>query len=324
MMQNNRTHYYKNRLIIDSSNIDKRIDNFLFQYLSSNIEVNNELAVSRNKIQKFIKEEFILVNEVPIKQSYKLKENDKVDIKIPIEFGSTTEVEPEPIDIEIVYSDSDIVVINKPHGLVVHPAHGHYSHTLVNAILYHFPEMKKNTNLLRFGIVHRLDKDTSGLLVIAKNDYAQMNLSMQFKGRKVQKEYIAIVKGLIKNRTGEIQNRIGRSPMNRKKMSVLLTGGRDTFTEYKVIEYFKNYTYVQLHPLTGRTHQLRVHMSYIGNPIVGDTIYSKKKGEYDNLGLMLCAKKLRFFHPRDERTMNFEVDIPDRFKILLEKLRNEE
>ncbi len=324
MKNENRIEYYKEKIIVAEQDAHKRIDNFLFEHLSNEMEDEfPEISISRNKVQKFVKQGYILVNEILVKQSYQLKPGDKIEIKIPIEFGKELEVKPEKIFFEIIYFDKDIIVINKPPGLVVHPSYGHYSHTLVNGILYYFPEMKKNTNLSRFGLVHRLDKDTSGILIIARNDMAQINLSMQFKLRKIEKEYIGIVKGNLKNYEGEISTRIGRNPLHRKKMTVLLTGGKEAFTSYKVIEYLKDFTYVKLYPHTGRTHQLRVHMNYLGHPIVGDAIYTRAKTEFDALGLMLCAKKIKFCHPQDNREMNFEIDIPDRFEILLNKIKGE-
>lgn len=324
-VSNTRIEYYTDRIVVSEDVPHQRLDSFLFNYLSDEITVAYpEISLSRSKIQKFIKEAYIMVNEVPVKRSYQLKGGDVIDIKIPLEFGKELDVNPEKLYFEIIYFDRDIIVINKPQGLVVHPAHGHYSHTLINGIIYYFPELKKNTNFARFGLVHRLDKDTSGLLVIARNDIAQINLSTQFKLRKVEKEYVAIVKGHLKNHSGEVSTRIGRNPIHRKKMAVLLTDGKEALTTYKVIEYLNNHTFVKLYPHTGRTHQLRVHMNYLGHPIVGDPIYSRNRTEFDRFGLMLCARRLKFYHPQDNRELNFEIDIPDRFKILLEKLKGEE
>lgn len=312
--------YLKSKIIIDEHSSGERIDHFLFEYFDQNKEEFKKynIVFSRTRIQKFIYDGNILINEILVKQSYIIKEGDVVELNIPAEYGEKLEIKAEKIYFEIIYNDKDLVVINKPAGLVVHPAQGHQEHTLINGILFLFPELRKNTNLDRMGVVHRLDKDTSGLLIITKNETAQQNIIMQFKQRKVKKEYNAIVYGEIRG-DGEISTRIGRNPLNRKRMSVLMTDGKEALTRYKVLRIFKNATLMQLMPFTGRTHQLRVHMNYIKHPIIGDTLYSKNKSRFHQLGLMLCAKKIKFKHPRTDEDMEFEINLPDIFQIILHK-----
>ncbi len=316
----------KNKNIEYSINVkeelsDMRGDHFLMKYFNTHRDDFDEcnIVFSRTKIQKFLQDGNILINDVLVKPSYIVKQGDVLQIKIPVESGKKLDIKEEKIYFEVLYNDNDIIVINKPAGLVVHPAYGHADHTLINGLLYLFPELRKNTNLSRMGLVHRLDKDTSGVLVITKNEIAQQSLVGQFKNRTIKKEYIAVVSGEVMNHEGEINTRIGRCPLNRKRMSVLITDGKEALTKYRVIRELKNATFVKLLPYTGRTHQLRVHMNYIKHPIVGDCIYSKKSIRFHYLGLMLCAKRIQFVHPRYNSTMEFEVNLPDRFQIILEK-----
>ena len=296
-----------------------RIDNFLCDYIKQEMmPVDSGLVLSRTKIQKFILDGSILVNSKHVKPSYSIYEKDTIALNIPKESGEQIKIEKEKIDFEIIHDDKDLVVISKPAGLVVHPAHGHHSHTLLNGLLYKFPELEKNTNLSRMGLVHRLDKDTSGLLIITKNEIAQQHILAQFKERTIRKEYAAIVIGKLSDESGEIRVNIGRHPKNRKKMAVLKTGGKESLTRYEVIKYLKNATYVRLIPHTGRTHQLRVHMHYLKHPVAGDEIYSGKKTCHYP-GLMLHAKKIGFIHPRTHKPMEFETGLPDRFKVILNK-----
>lgn len=313
--------YFEKKFIVEQKDGNGRIDQFLFNYFTKN-NINEQtvgLVLSRSKIQNFLLNGNILVNDVLVKQSYVIKQNDLIFIKIPLEYGDKLKINPEKIYFEILYNDESICIINKPIGLVVHPAHGHNSQTLINGLIYLFPNLKKNTNLYRMGLVHRLDKDTSGILVITKNEAAQFNLINQFKDREVKKEYWAIVCGHLENESGEINNRIGRNPIDRKRMSVLLTDGKESLTNYKVIKYLKNCTLVKLTPHTGRTHQLRVHMNYLKHPIIGDSIYCKHGTNFHYLGLMLCAKKISFMHPDYNNEINFEVELPERFQIILQK-----
>jgi len=318
-MNSQDTKFFSKRIVISEENQTKRIDQFLYNYLN---DLGN-FPVSRSKIQKYIKKGYILVNQILIKPSYNLKKGDIIDIKIPIEIEKNEiELKPEPIKIDIIYFDKHIIVVNKPENIVVHPAYGHYKGTLLNGIAYYFPDIIKKSDLLRYGIVHRLDKEVGGLLLLARNGFAQHNIVMQFKSREVEKEYVAIVYGNIKIPKDIINTRIGRNPLNRKKMSVLLTDGKEAVTSYEVISYFKNYTLVKLFPHTGRTHQLRVHMSYIGHPIVGDKVYSRRKSEFDNLGLFLFSKRLKFVHPVENNALEFELPFPEKFKIIIDKLKN--
>ena len=313
--------YFQFKIIIDSNISGKRIDNFLSNYMEEE-KINFKdlkMVFSRTRIQKFVNEGNILVNDQTVKPSYIVQKKDVIDLKIPMEFGEKVEIKPEHIYFNIVYNDKDLAVINKPAGLVVHPAHGHHNHTLLNGLLYLFPELKKNTNLSRMGMVHRLDKDTSGLLIITKNEVAQHHIIMQYKERTVKKEYAAIVYGKLSNEEGEIETRIGRNPVDRKKMAVLITNGKESITKYKIIKYLSNGTYLKLMPHTGRTHQLRVHMNYIKHPVVGDDIYAGKRKNPNSLGLMLHAKRIKFIHPKTNNAMEFETALPDRFQIILQK-----
>ncbi len=317
-MENN---FFQYRIKVDHWSAGKRIDHFLSYYNEQGrINFNDfDIVLSRTKIQKFINDGHILVNDVIVKQSYNTCENDIISLKIPFESGTKSETEPERIYFSIVYNDKDLAVINKPAGLVVHPAYGHNDQTLLNGLLYMFPELRKNTNLYRMGMVHRLDKNTSGLLIITKNEMAQHDISMQFKTRTVKKEYAAIVNGILPNEEGEINTRIGRNPIHRKKMTVLIAGGKESLTKYKVIKFLHNGTFVKLTPYTGRTHQLRVHMNYIKHPVIGDYLYARRKTRYYHLGMMLHAKKIKFIHPRTNSAMEFDTGLPDRFQIILQK-----
>lgn len=306
-------------LRVDEQNASVRIDQYLHRYFTAPEKEDEEgfPAFSRSRLQKFIKEQNVLVNRIPVKQNYIVRPHDVIHVRIPEQGDNEVIADPEEMDLEIVYSDPDLVLINKPEGLVVHPAAGHSRHTLVNGLLHLFPELKQNTRLYRMGIVHRLDKDTSGLILVTKNERTQQSIMVQFRDRTIKKEYTAIVEGLIKEKQGEINLPIGRSPRDRKKMAVRKEGGREALTRYSVIRYLSNCTFVRLVPHTGRTHQLRVHMQYIKHPVIGDEIYSSlKKG---SPGLMLCARKIRFYHPGLKKEMEFEIELPGRFLEILNK-----
>jgi 23S rRNA pseudouridine1911/1915/1917 synthase len=225
-------------------------------------------------------------------------------------------VKPENIPLEIVFEDADIIVVNKPKGMVTHPAPGHYQGTLVNALLHHTPHLASQGAPLRPGIVHRLDKDTSGLLVIAKSDRAYLDLIKQFKNRQVEKTYVALVHGIVKNDNGVIEENIGRHPVHRKKMAVIkgTSRSRPAVSEYKVLERFKDTTLVEVKIKTGRTHQIRVHLSHIGHPLVGDPTYGKKENGVGIIGQMLHAQKLSFIHPITGKKVAFESQLPEEFK----------
>ncbi|HIP92480.1 MAG TPA: RluA family pseudouridine synthase [Thermotoga sp.] len=277
--------------------------------------------VSRSMVQKAIKEGKILVNGKKKKPSYKVKKGETIQIDLP-EKPSPITVKPEEIEIPVLYEDKDIIVVNKPPGMIVHPVPSHTSGTLVNALLNICKDLQGIKGDLRPGIVHRLDKDTSGVMVVAKNDLAHMSLSKQFKERMVEKTYLAIVKGFLKNDEGIIDMPLARHPVNRVKMAVL-TDGREAITFYKVLRRFKDIaTFLLVNPKTGRTHQIRVHMKYIGHPILGDKIYGKHKQD-EMLGVkrqMLHALALSFYHPRKGDKMKFIAPIPDDFKEVLKKL----
>ncbi len=315
--------FYERTITVKNRKKNTRLDHFLTNFFSAQTGdseeiTTEELLFSRNRIQKFIDEGKILVNEIPVKQSYKVKNDDVIYIKIPLKFDNEFNIVPKDIFFEVIYFDKDIIVINKPDNLVVHPAYGHYTDTLVNGLIKIFPDLEDD-RLVRHGIVHRLDKDTSGLLIIARNSHSQNNLVLQFKQRIVKKKYIAITYGKLEKLEGVINTRIGRNPLERKKRSVLLTSGKESITYYRVMEYLRNATFVELSPHTGRTHQLRVHMAYLRHPILGDKIYSRGKSGFHRLGLMLCAKEISFNHPVTEQKMEFKIEIPERFKIILEK-----
>ena len=298
----------ESKLIIDVSDEEtgERIDSFL----------SGKTEFTRTRIQQLIKDRNITVNGKPTKSSYKIEENDEIIIEVPE--VETTEIKPENIKIDIVYEDSDIAVINKQAGLVVHPAHGHYSGTLVNAILYHIKDLSGINGEIRPGIVHRLDKDTSGLIVIAKNDKVHTALTEMFQEKKIRKTYLAILKGKLNKSEGKIVTQIGRDKNDRKKMTVIddATKGKNAITNYRVISQNNLFTLVKINIETGRTHQIRVHMRHLGYPILGDSVYGRKDNEKRQ---MLHAYKLEFIHPVTGRQMEFIGEIPEDFQKALKK-----
>ena len=298
----------ESKLIIDVSDEEtgERIDSFL----------SGKTEFTRTRIQQLIKDRNITVNGKPTKSSYKIEENDEIAIEVPE--VETTEIKPENIKIDIVYEDSDIAVINKQAGLVVHPAHGHYSGTLVNAILYHIKDLSGINGEIRPGIVHRLDKDTSGLIVIAKNDKVHTALTEMFQEKKIRKTYLAILKGKLNKSEGKIVTQIGRDKNDRKKMTVIddAAKGKNAITNYRVISQNNLFTLVKVNIETGRTHQIRVHMRYLGYPILGDSVYGRKDNEKRQ---MLHAYKLEFLHPVTGRQMEFTGEIPEDFQKALKK-----
>lgn len=294
------------KFIVDSYSEDLRLD----VYLSENI--NDK---SRSYIQNLIKSEKVLVNGNTKKGSYKLKLNAQVEVEIPE--NEKLNVEPENIPIDIVYEDRDVIVINKAQGMVVHPAPGNYSGTLVNALLYHCTDLSGINGVLRPGIVHRIDKDTSGILVVAKNDMAHKKLAEQLKEHSMNRIYNALVEGVLKEDTGTIDKPLGRHPNQRIKMAVV-KDGRRAVTHYKVLNRYKNNTLIECKLETGRTHQIRVHMSSIGHPIVGDPVYGYSKQKFKLEGQMLHAKKLGFIHPATNKYMEFDSELPEYFKKIIE------
>ncbi|EOA09309.1 RluA family pseudouridine synthase [Pediococcus acidilactici] len=276
----------------------------------------NVADLTRSQVQSLIKKGQILVNDAPTTNRYQVKPNDQVIIKLPDPVA--IDVQPEKMDLDIVYEDDDVIVVNKPQGMVVHPAPGHDHGTLVNGLLAHTPLATINGEL-RPGIVHRIDKDTSGLLMVAKNDQALVSLSKQLKDKTNQRKYWAIVHGNIKEDTGTINAPIGRSKKDRKKMAIN-EEGRPAVTHFKVLERFGEYTLIECQLETGRTHQIRVHLKYIGHPVAGDPLYGPRKTLKGN-GQFLHAKLLGFKHPRTGEEMVFEVDPPTIFQATLKKLR---
>ena len=276
----------------------------------------NEL--SRTMIKKLIESNNILVNDKSEKVSYKVQANDNISIDVPE--AKETKLKAQEIPLDIIYEDSDIIVVNKPKGMVVHPANGNPDGTLVNAIL----SICKNSlsgigGELRPGIVHRLDKDTSGLIIVAKNDKAHINMSEQIKERNVKKTYIALVRGVIKENEATINMPIGRSTKDRKKMAVT-KNGKQAITHFKVLKRYSKYTLLEIKIETGRTHQIRVHMAEIGYPVVGDAVYSNGKNEFGIEGQMLHAYKLEFMHPITNKHMELTAPLPQYFEEILKKL----
>lgn len=286
----------------------ERIDKYLSQ----------KISLSRSQIQDLIDKGLIKVNEKEVKSSYKVKVGDKIEVIVPP--PEETEIKPQDIPIEIVYEDDDIVIINKPKGMVVHPAHGHYNDTLVNALLYRIKNLSGIGGEIRPGIVHRLDKDTTGLLIIAKNDISHQRLSEQLKNRTLKRVYWAICEGEIPWEEKRVEAPLGRHPIDRKKMAIV-PYGKLAITNFKVLERFKGYTLISADLETGRTHQIRVHISHLGFPILGDEVYGRIDKRFGVRGQLLHAKKISFIHPTKNVPMEFEIDLPEEFKRVLSLLR---
>ena len=299
-----------NNYIVDLENSNVRLDKYLSNVLTD---------FSRTHIAKIIDEGGVKVNDKLAKASLKLKEGDKVELILPE--VKELEIQKEDIPLDIVYEDSDILIINKPQGMVVHPSNGHFEHTLVNAVMYHSSDLSGINGVIRPGIVHRIDKDTSGLICVAKNDNAHLELAKQLKDHTMSRTYIALVRGVIPENNGEINLPIGRDPNNRQKMGVTRTNSKEAITFFKVLKRYKEHTLVECKLKTGRTHQIRVHLSYIGFPVEGDPLYCGRK--YDTLykkGQLLVATSLTLIHPTSKEEMTFNIDLPDYFTDVLNQL----
>ena len=296
--------------------VGKRLDNFIVQ------NVDN---LTRSYIKNLIDDELVTVNGKKRKAGYSLKENDIINIQIPED--KEANIKAEDIKLNIMYEDDNILIVDKEKGMVVHPANGNYSGTMVNSLMYsHKDKLSSINGTIRPGIVHRLDKDTSGILVVAKNDNAHKKLSEQFKVHSITRKYIALVKGIIKEDTMDIDYPIGRSSKDRKKMAVTYKNSKEAKTHIKVLKRFynSNVTLVEATLETGRTHQIRVHMAYVGHPLVGDEVYGKKDPRFKIEGQMLHAKTLGFIHPTKNSYIEFESNLPEYYLEILKKLENKE
>jgi 23S rRNA pseudouridine1911/1915/1917 synthase len=298
--------YYR----VEEGNAGERLDVFL-------AKENPEL--SRSHIQKLITGQQVTVNGDPVRSSYRVKPGDEVVLRVPP--PRELEVVPENIPLDIYYEDADVVVVNKPRGMVVHPAEGNYSGTLVNALLFHCRDLSGVNGIMRPGIVHRLDKDTSGLIMVAKNDLAHLELARQLKERRVTRRYIALAHGNFAEDRGTVDAPIGRHPRDRQRMAVVNQGGRHAVTHYRVLERFGPYTLLELRLETGRTHQIRVHMAYLGHPLVGDLKYGPSRPHFDLQGQFLHAATLGFQHPRKGEYMEFTAPLPGELQDILARLK---
>ncbi len=277
-------------------------------------------TLSRSYIQKLIKEKMVFVNEKEIKNNYKTSKGDQIKLYLPK--AKELDIIPENIPLDIIFEDKDIIIVNKPKGMVVHPAPGHPGGTLVNALLYHFKDNLSTINgVVRPGIVHRIDRDTTGILVVCKNDNSHKSISDQLKVHSITRKYHAIVYGRLKEDEGTINAPIGRHSVDRKKMAINQKNGRNAITHYKVLEYLNGFTYIECTLETGRTHQIRVHMASLYHPILGDTVYGPSNSPFSLDGQTLHAKVLGIIHPTTGSYMEFEVPLPSYFSELLNKLR---
>ena len=296
-------------IIVEEEMDGERLDAFLAEQVEQ---------LSRSAVKNLINEGQVLVNGAKQKASYHVREGDEISIEIPE--PQVLELKPRDIPLEIIYQDEDLAVINKPKGLVVHPAHGNWDYTMVNALLYHIKDLSGINGQIRPGIVHRLDKDTSGVMVVAKNDVAHRSLAAQIKEHSIKREYIALVHGTIKENLGTIDAPIGRSKVDRKKMAVI-ADGRPAVSNYQVLERYHNYTLVKVELLTGRTHQIRVHFAYIKHPVVGDPLYGSGKKHFNMDSQALHAHLLGFNHPRTGKYLEFTSPLPEYFQDILVSLR---
>ncbi len=298
--------------VIDDALKGERIDKFLSDTLSD---------VSRSYIQKQIKDGLVMVNKKVVKSNYKLNVGDVLELEEPK--LQEPDITAENIPIDILYEDSDLLIVNKPKGMVVHPSAGHYSGTLVNALMYYCKDDLSGINgVLRPGIVHRIDMDTTGSLIVCKNDFTHNHIAEQLKIHSITRVYHAIVHGVLKDDEGTINAPIGRHPTDRKKMSIHCKNGKDAITHYKVLQRFKNYTYIECRLETGRTHQIRVHMASISHPLLGDSVYGPSKCPFQLQGQTLHAKTIGIIHPRTGEYLEVSAPLPEYFENLLKKLEN--
>ena len=279
-----------------------------------------KLGVSRSNMQKLLEDGRVKRGEKIIKANYKVRAGEMFVVDIPE--PEPIEAVPENIPLDIIYEDDDVVVLNKARGMVVHPAPGNYTGTLVNALLYHCSNLSGINSAIRPGIVHRLDKDTSGIMIVAKNDAAHISLSQQIQSKTAVRTYLAVVRGNIKTDSGTIETQIARDKTDRKKMAVVKEGGRDAITDYEVLERFGKYTLVRCKLRTGRTHHIRVHMEYLGYPLVGDPKYSPMKTPFGIKGQALHSHTLEFTHPRTGERMKFEAPLPEDMHKIITRLHN--
>ena len=294
----------------EETDAGKRADVFLAEVLES----------TRSHIRIMLNEGRVSRGEKPVKPNYRIKAGDEFRIVLPRPVP--LEAEPEDIPLDIIYEDDDVIVLNKPRGMVVHPAPGHYTGTLVNALLYHCKNLSGINGVIRPGIVHRLDKDTSGVMIVAKNDEAHVSLSKQIQDKTAMRTYLCIVRGNIKTDTGVIQTRMDRDKSDRKRMAVVTEGGREAITEYEALERFGRFTVVRCRLKTGRTHQIRLHMEYLGYPLVGDPKYSPMKTPFSIKGQALHSQTLNFIHPRTGQAMYFEAPLPEDMQKIITRLHN--
>lgn len=299
------------RLTVEEGFEGYRLDKYLSEAIPE---------LTRSYLQKVIKENGVLVDGKTAKGSYKVTEGELVELEIPE--AVVPEIMPEEMPLDILYEDQDVILINKPKDMVVHPAAGHYSGTLVNGLMYHCKESLSGINgVMRPGIVHRIDKDTTGVLIVCKNDKAHNHLAEQLKVHSITRKYRALVHGVIKEDEGVVDAPIGRHPVDRKKMAIVKSGGKNAVTHYRVLERFPGYTYVECQLETGRTHQIRVHMTSLGHPLLGDDVYGNVKSPFKLQGQTLHAMILGFIHPTTGDYLEFEAPLPEYFAHLLDVLR---
>lgn len=295
--------------LIEDEQVDERVDKFLSEALPD---------LSRSYIQKLIKNGQITVNQKVVRANYKFKSGDFVELEEPE--LKEPDILAEDIPLDILYEDSDLLIINKPKGMVVHPSAGHYSGTLVNALMFYCKEDLSGINgVMRPGIVHRIDMDTTGSLLVCKNDYTHNHIAEQLKEHSINRVYHAIVHGVVKNDEGTIDAPIGRHPTDRKKMCINFKNGKDAVTHYRVLQRFQNHTYIECRLETGRTHQIRVHMASMGHPLLGDTVYGPSKAPAKLQGQTLHAKIIGIIHPRTGEYLEADAPLPEYFSKLLEK-----